>query len=51
MGVQSRWRGYRCVTSESEIREHGYDLTVLRCQLIVFALYLFCKAKCGKHFN
>lgn len=51
MGVQSRRRGYRCVTSESEIREHGYDLTVLRCQLIVFALYLFWKAKCGKHFS
>ena len=42
MGVQSRRRGYRCVTSESEIREHGYDLTVLRCQLncvcIIFIL-------------
>ena len=24
MGVQSRRRGYRCVTSESEIREHDY---------------------------
>ena len=37
MGVQSRRREYRCVTLESEIREYGYDLTVLRCQLIVFA--------------
>ena len=51
VGVQSRRRGYRCVTSGSEIREHGYDLIVLRGQLIVFALYLFCKAKCGKHFS